>query len=442
MARTLPIATHLATRGQEVAFCTPGETPGKLLHEAGIENLPLGHPLFYLKMTGSPDFMGLYRIVRSGQVRREFGSLFNFLKRYLQAVPTRMPPGTPEVWDLDHFMALSGMQNVRLVRSMCEAYVGVIEGYDADIVIDSWNPVACAAAKALRKPLVTVIQSDIHPEGKGLIWWKQKPPNVPSSVPAMNEVLLELGLDTVGSAEELCIGDLTLVIGIPETDPLPVTANAIYTGPILWQRAEARLPGWVQGLSEEKPVIWLYTGNPSYGRFGSWADSAIVLELCIEALAEEDVQVVVTTGHHALPKKLSELPPNFSCEPYLPGIAMAERSDLLIHHGGYGSCQTGLYTGTPAVIIPTFSERESNARRVAAVGAGEFVSLADRHRRSKRELADEVRSKVRHVLSESSYARCAERLSRKMQEYGAGYATDLIENFALKTKHAACQTDN
>jgi hypothetical protein len=431
MARTLPIATGLATRGHKVAFCTPAEAPGKLLHELGIENLLLKHPLFCLKMTGSPDFRGLYRIVRSGQVRRDFGNLFNFLKKYLQALPTKMPPGTPEVWDLGHFLALSGLQNVRLVRSMCEAYAKLIEEYAADIVVDSWNPVACAAARALRKPLVTVIQSDIHPESKGLIWWKQKPSNVPSSVPAMNEVLSELGLDPVGSAEELCVGDLTLVIGIPETDPLPVAANAIYTGPILWQRTDAELPGWVNGLSSEDPVIWLYTGNPSYGRFGSWADSAIVLDLCIDALAREDVQVVVTTGHHALPRRFSKLPSNFYYEAYLPGIAMAERSDLLIHHGGYGSCQTGLYTGTPAVIIPTFSERESNARRVAAVGAGEFVSLADRHRRSKRELANEVRSKVRHVLSESSYARHAKEVSRKMQEYGNGYATDLVMDFAV-----------
>jgi len=49
------------------------------------------------------------------------------------------------------------------------------------------------------------------------------------------------------------------------------------------------------------------------------------------------------------------------------------RKVLLIHHGGYGSCQTGLFTGTPTLAIPTFSERESNARRIAAVGAGDFV---------------------------------------------------------------------
>jgi MGT family glycosyltransferase len=250
----------------------------------------------------------------------------------------------------------------------------------------------------------------------------------------MNQVFLELGLPPIGKTEDRSVGDLTLVLGIPETDPLPSNAGATHIGPILWQHPEAKLPGWVNDLSHEKPVIWLYTGNPSYGRFGSWGDSAIVLELCIEALASEDVQVVVTTGHHGLPKRLSRLPANFRHEPYVPGLAMAQRSELLIHHGGYGSCQTGLYTGTPAVIIPTFSERESNARRVAAVGAGEFVSLSDRDSRTKQDLVNEVRSKITRVLSESSYATHAGEISKKMQEYGgAAYATDLIEDFALRT---------
>ena len=102
-------------------------------------------------------------------------------------------------------------------------------------------------------------------------------------------------------------------------------------------------------------------------------------EASIAALRDEDVQVVLTTGHHALPQEMLPLPANFRHEAYLPGLAMAEQADLLIHHGGYGSCQTGLFMGKPAVIIPTFSERESNARRVAGVGAG-LISLSQRAR--------------------------------------------------------------
>jgi UDP:flavonoid glycosyltransferase YjiC (YdhE family) len=111
---------------------------------------------------------------------------------------------------------------------------------------------------------------------------------------------------------------------------------------------------------------------------------------------------------------------------------MAERSDLLIHHGGYGSCQTGLYTGTPALIIPTFSERESNARRIAEQGAGDYIlPKSDVTGKNKRISAHEVRDKVFKILAEDSYTVNAKRLSERIKSYGgACHAASLIEGFA------------
>jgi phosphopantothenoylcysteine decarboxylase/phosphopantothenate--cysteine ligase len=43
----------------------------------------------------------------------------------------------------------------------------------------------------------------------------------------VNPVLAEYGLAPISKAGELCLGDLTLVLGMPETDPLPATANII-----------------------------------------------------------------------------------------------------------------------------------------------------------------------------------------------------------------------
>jgi UDP:flavonoid glycosyltransferase YjiC (YdhE family) len=112
---------------------------------------------------------------------------------------------------------------------------------------------------------------------------------------------------------------------------------------------------------------------------------------------------------------------------------MAYKSNLMIHHGGYGSCQTGLYTGTPAVIIPTFSERESNARRVAALGAGDFVLPTKGSGGKKRVAAEELRAKVWRVLSDPSFTQSARRIGEKMRTYGgASGAAGLIEDFALK----------
>ena len=103
----------------------------------------------------------------------------------------------------------------------------------------------------------------------------------------------------------------------------------------------------------------------------------------------------------------------------------------MIHHGGYGSCQTGLFTGTPSLVIPTYSERESNARRVEAVGAGDFVlPTSDATGRNKQVNAAEVSEKVDRILSDSSFKDNARRISGKLRSYGgASYAANLIENF-------------
>lgn len=230
---------------------------------------------------------------------------------------------------------------------------------------------------------------------------------------------------------ELLIGDVTLVLGLPETDPLPKIINVTYIGPILWQNQEEKLPDWINDLGSEQPVIWLYPGHLQYVWGSStFGDSAVVLRACIEALGNKDVKVVLTTGHHSLPRSFVPLPPNFRHEPYVPGLTMAGRSDLLIHHGGYGSCQTGLYTGTPALIIPTHSERESNARRIAAQGEGNYVlPKTDITGTNKQVSTEEVYTEVFNILSDKSFTENAQSISERMKTYGGAFeAAPLIES--------------
>jgi MGT family glycosyltransferase len=339
---------------------------------------------------------------------------------------------TAEIWNMDHFMSLFGMTNEGLVRVCVESLLEVTSAYKPDVIVDFCNPFACIAARASHKPLITVIQSDMHPQSQGFIWWKT-PPAVThhSPIPATNRALAEYGLQSVGTIGDLLVGDLTLVVGMKETDPLPSTADVTYIGPILWQSKEEQLPGWIEALDGEQPIVWLYPGNLQYVKGSStFGDSAVVLQACIEALANEAVQVVLSTGHHSLPSKFVPLPANFRHEPYVPGLAMAERCDLLIHHGGYGSCQTGLYAGKPALIIPTYSERESNARRVADQGAGDYVvPRSDVTGKNKQLTGHEVRTKVLDILSDRSFSKNAKRLSERMKTYGgASEAARLVES--------------
>jgi MGT family glycosyltransferase len=431
LTRSLPIATELAQREHEIIYCSPAKAPGKLIAEAGFDNLTPKHPIYHF-LSGKPKLSRLYRLTKTDDFKQDYGNIFNFLYKLIKAIPIKFAPITSEVWNMDHAAAMTGMMNANFVRANCEAMRKLIIDANPDVVVDFWNPLACMAAKTLRKPLVTVMQADQHPANPGFIWWKEPPTDIPTPVPAINKVLTEYGLSPITKTEELNVGDLNLVIGTPETDPLPKGTSVTYIGPVLWQNPEAKLPGWIDDLSQEKPIIWVYSGNPHYTRNGTPVDSAIVLKACIEALANEDVQVVVTTGHHRLPEEMLPLPTNFRHEVYVPGLAMANKSDLMIHHGGYGSCQTGLYTGTPAIIIPTFSERESNARRIAALGAGDFVVPTVDKAGKKHVQAEEVRTKVRRVLSDPSFTLNARRISEKLQTYGGvSEAARLIENFSV-----------
>jgi UDP:flavonoid glycosyltransferase YjiC (YdhE family) len=431
LTRSLPIARELSSRGHGVSFSSVGKAPGRLIAEAGFENLAPHHPIYEILEMGS-DFGGLLRCLGSRDITGRYGGFVPFIWKTLSSLPVKNAPATPEVWNMGQVGAQMGMLNGGFIRSNIEAYLDVVRRSGADAVVDFWNPFAAIAARIARKPLITVTQADAHPAGKGFIWWKPQPPDIPTPVPAFNREMARFGLPPIKKFEDLSVGDITLVVGMPETDPLAAQADVTYIGSVLWQKENEQLPDWIAGRKKDRPLIWLYSGNPRYFSGNTSFDSLIVIQACAAALAGMAADVILTTGHHELPKEVLPLPANFRHEKFLPGLAMAECSDLLIHHGGYGSCQTGLYTGTPAVILPTYSERESNARRVAAAGAGEVVAVETVSGKKTVNIGD-LRSSVQRVLTDPAYRENARRVSGELRRYGgARQAAQLIEEFLTR----------
>jgi UDP:flavonoid glycosyltransferase YjiC (YdhE family) len=416
--RSLPIARELVARGHRVMFHCPAKAPRQLIAEAGFENLVSE---FHEVSHGDQNPRCLDRRVVN------------------ELAPVQSKSDCPDVWNMDHAAATMGLLNEERVRARCQSFRELMKLCTPDVVVDFWNPCAVIAARSLQKPVITVIQTDAHPSSQGFIWWKTPPPNLPSPAPVVNRVLADYGLPCISKLADLSVGDLTLAVGMPETDPLPETAQVTYVGSVLWQTENARLPEWVNCLPTHRPLVWVYSGNPRYAPSSEGLDSIVVLQACVEALAEEDVLVILTTGHHPLPKELLPLPANFRHEQYLPGLLLADRSDVLVHHGGYGSCQTGLYAGKPAVILPTYSERESNARRLEALGAAVIVPV-EIVRGKKRVRAEELRSAIRRVLADGSFGENARRLGERLRNYGGAFrAAQLIEAFSrARSGEKAC----
>jgi MGT family glycosyltransferase len=291
---------------------------------------------------------------------------------------------------------------------------------------------ACLAARIVQIPLVSVLQGNFHPKSDGFLWWKsERPGGLPSAAATINIIRHEYGLPAIERCVDLLAGDLCLIVGSPESDPLPAGAGVVYVGPIVPQRVDEALPSWVHALGD-KPLIWVYCGNPRYGGgVATPIDSIVVIRTAIAALSELPVNVVLTTGFQELPPEFASLPPNFHHAAYLPGRAMAERCDVMVHHGGHGSTMTALLAGTPAVIVPTITERESNARRVAFLGAAEVVLPTDGAEGEKQADVRNFADKVKRVLSDATYRESARRVAESMGRYGgAREAADRIETFA------------
>jgi UDP:flavonoid glycosyltransferase YjiC (YdhE family) len=115
-------------------------------------------------------------------------------------------------------------------------------------------------------------------------------------------------------------------------------------------------------------------------------------------------------------------------------MAMAARADLMVHHGGHSSVMTGLAAGTPMMMIPTSTERESNARRVADLGAGEFVLPVEYLDGEKRIDIAEFACKAERALRDGGYRRSARRVAESMRRFGGvKEAADRIEQLAHDT---------
>src|SRR5258708_3376667 len=220
LTRSLPIARELSALGHSVVFCNPAKAPRRLIADAGFENLVPRHPIYEL-IDVDKTLGGIIRFVMSRRFNEHNGTLLQFLKKVVPALPTKYPARSEDIWDMDHAGAMMGMLNEGFVRANCEAFRELIESCGADVVVDFWNPFAVLSARAIEKPIVTVIQANAHPDSQGFIWWQARPPHVPTPVSVMNRVLADYGLPPITKLADLSIGDLTLGVGAPETDPLP-----------------------------------------------------------------------------------------------------------------------------------------------------------------------------------------------------------------------------
>lgn len=156
-------------------------------------------------------------------------------------------------------------------------------------------------------------------------------------------------------------------------------------GPGIWD-PPAQPPTWLQDL--EKPLV-LVTCSTEFQNDGKLAKTAL------EALAEENVNVVVTTAG-VDPSNLTP-PSNARVVKFLPHGPVLERAVCVVCHGGMGITQKALASGVPLCVVPFGRDQLEVARHVEVSGAGIRLPAA-------RLRPDRLRAAVRQAMSKKAGA--------------------------------------
>ncbi|MBQ6365087.1 MAG: glycosyl transferase [Oscillospiraceae bacterium] len=140
---------------------------------------------------------------------------------------------------------------------------------------------------------------------------------------------------------------------------------------------------------------------------------------CIEALKDENVEVIISCGKAVDANSLGALPDNIKVFPYVDQLDVLSRTSVFITHCGMNSVSESLYMASSMAFYPQTNEQEAVARRAYEIGAGEYL---------RDDSVDGIKKTVRTLLADPKYLRAAKACSDDFKSCpGVKGAADFIE---------------
>jgi MGT family glycosyltransferase len=219
------------------------------------------------------------------------------------------------------------------------------------------------------------------------------------------------------------LADRFIVPTVPEFDypRTDLPANVRYVGMVHPNPTQKfHPPVWWPKLDSDRPVVHVTQGTVDN------TDLSRLLRPTIEALADENVMVVATTGGQHVSKLGFPVPANAYVTEHVPHDLLLPKVDVMVTSGGYGAVQRALSTGVPLVVAGTTEDKPEVAARVAWSGAG--VDL-----KTGTPTVKAVRRAVREVLGNGRYlVRARELEAAYAQRCGVAEIAALIDEVVVE----------
>ena len=134
---------------------------------------------------------------------------------------------------------------------------------------------------------------------------------------------------------------------------------------------------------------------------------------CAAALAEMDVDAILSVGTAENLDALGALPSNIQAAARVDQLAVLQKADVFLTHCGMNSASEAIWYGVPTVLDPQQSEEAAVADRMEALGMG---------LRLRSEEPEQIRKALETVLADPSYREQTARIARSFREAGGAKA--------------------
>jgi MGT family glycosyltransferase len=191
-----------------------------------------------------------------------------------------------------------------------------------------------------------------------------------------------------------------------------------FVGPALSAKSAVTEPLEVLQNLPDRPIIHVTQGTISN-------DPNQLLMPTFEALADENVSVIATTGNRSLADlDLSALPSNVRVEQFIPYPQLLPQVDVMITNGGFLGVQSALAHGIPLITAGRSEEKPEIGARVAWSKVG--IDL-----KTQTPKPEQIRRAVREILRNAQYRDRAKVLQEEISAYDfAGRSVQLLEELA------------
>ena len=169
---------------------------------------------------------------------------------------------------------------------------------------------------------------------------------------------------------------------------------------------------------EGRPLVFASLGTVINDRPGFY-------RTLIDALHDEDVELLISCGKAFDSSCLGELPANVRVEHYVDQMEGLSRTSLFITHCGMNSASEGMWMAVPELLFPLTGEQRAVARRVSEVGAGTLLDKEDAKDALK------LKAAVLSALADENLSAGAARMREDLRSCGGpSSAADFIEQVA------------